>query len=96
MSCRVKILVRLAGIRSIAIWSMDAQKRRIDGWVEVDIQVEAVMGHVGRKLPVEHVVGHDSLFESKGQGCGVVVAEKGGGVAECLIGDCWAEWLDVG
>lgn len=31
--------------------------------VEVDMGIEA-----GRKFPVEHVVGHDSLFESKGQG----------------------------
>jgi hypothetical protein len=65
---------------------MHAQKRRIDVLVEVDIQVEAVVSHVGRKLPVEHVVGHDSLFGSKGQGCDVMVAEKGVDVAECLVG----------
>jgi hypothetical protein len=72
----------LAGIRS-----MQAQKRRIDVLVEVDIQIEAVVGHVGGNIPVVHVVGHDSLCEWKGRGY-VEVAEKGGDVAEGLIGDC--------
>lgn len=76
MSCRVEILV--------CIRSMQAQECRIDQLVEVDVQIESVAGHVSRKLLVVHVVGHDWLCEAAVD----VVAEKGGGVAECLIGDC--------
>ena len=66
---------------------MHAQERRIDELVEVDVQIESVAGHVGRELPVVHVVGHDWLCEAAGDAVDAV-AEKGGGVAECLIGDC--------
>ena len=58
MGCRIEILV---GIRS-----MQAQERRINELVEVDVQIESVTGHVGRKLPVVHVVGHDWLCEATG------------------------------
>jgi hypothetical protein len=34
--------------------------------VEVDVQIESIIGHIGRKLPVVHVVGHDWLCEAAG------------------------------
>ena len=58
MGCRIEILV---GIRS-----MQAQERRINELVEVDVQIESIIGHIGRKLPVVHVVGHDWLFKTAG------------------------------
>jgi hypothetical protein len=58
MSCRVKILV---GIRSTETWSMQTQQRRVDVLVKVDIEIEAIVGHAGRKLPVIHAVGLTSL-----------------------------------
>ena len=58
MSCRVETRVDIR--------SMQAQKRRIDVLVEVDVQIESIIGHIGRKLPVVHVVGHDWLCEAAG------------------------------